>query len=93
MLNFNRIQLLVTRQPPLSMGFSRQEYWSELPCPPSGDLPNPGIEHLSLKSPALAGGLFTTSATWEAQIYIVVVQSLSHIQLFATPWTVARQAS
>ena len=80
MLNFNRIQLLVTRQPPLSMGFSRQEYWSELPCPPSGDLPNPGIEHLSLKSPALAGGLFTTSATWEAQKYSNI--SLMFIDLF-----------
>ncbi|CAN0491905.1 unnamed protein product [Rangifer tarandus platyrhynchus] len=53
-------------QPPLSMGFSRQEYWSGLPCPPPGDLPNPGIEPASLMSPALAGGFFTTSATWEA---------------------------
>ena len=51
---------------PLSMGFSRQEYWSGLPCPPSGALPDPGIEPTSLKSPALAGGFFTTSATWEA---------------------------
>ena len=52
-------------QPPLSMGFSRHEYWSGLPCPPSGDLPDPGIEPKSLKSPALAGGFFTTSATWK----------------------------
>ena len=44
----------------LSMGFSRQEYWSELPFPPPGDLPNPGIELASLRSPALAGGFFTT---------------------------------
>ena len=49
----------------LSMGFSRQEYWSGLPCLPPGDLPDPGIEPSSLKSPALAGGLFTTSTTWE----------------------------
>ena len=48
------------------MGFSRQEYWSGLPCPPPGDLPDPGIEFASLISPALAGGFFTTSATWEA---------------------------
>ena len=48
------------------MGFSRQEYWSGLPCPPSGNLPNPGIEPASLASPALAGRFFTTSATWEA---------------------------
>ena len=57
----------VVRQAPLSMGFSRQEYWSGLPCPPPGDLPNPGIKPRSLRSPALAGRLFTTSATGEAQ--------------------------
>ena len=51
---------------PLSMGFPRQEYWSGLPCPPLGDLPNPGTEPVSLTSPVLAGGLFTTSATWGA---------------------------
>ena len=55
----------VTLQAPLSMGFSRQEYWSELPCPPPGDLPDPGIEPTSLASPALAGRFFTTSTTWE----------------------------
>ena len=54
------------RQAPLSTGFSRQEYWSALPCPPLGDLPDPGIEPVSLTSPALAGGFFTISATWEA---------------------------
>ena len=52
----------------LSTGFSRQEYWSGLPCPPPGDLPDPGIEPESPMSPALAGGFFTTGATWEAQI-------------------------
>ena len=46
--------------PPGSMGFSRQEYWSGLPCPPPGDLPDPGIKPASLRSPALAGGFFTT---------------------------------
>ena len=51
----------------LPMGFSRQEHWSGMPCPPARDLPNPGIEPGSLTSPALAGGFFTTSATWEAQ--------------------------
>ena len=45
--------------------FSRQEYWSGLPFPSPGDFPNPGIEPSSLTSPALAGGFFTTSATWE----------------------------
>ena len=46
---------------PLSVGFSRHEYWSGLPFPPSGDLPDPGIEPASLTSPALAGRFFTTS--------------------------------
>ena len=50
----------VAQQSPLSMGFSSQEYWSRLPCPPSGDLPDPGMEPASLMTPALAGGLFTT---------------------------------
>ena len=56
----------VACQAPLSMGFSRQEYWSGLPYPPPGDLSDPGIEPASLMSPSLAGGFFTTSATWEA---------------------------
>ena len=60
----------VARQAPLSMGFSRQEYWSWLPCPPPGDLPNPGIEPVSLTSLALAGKFFTTSAAWEAPWYV-----------------------
>ena len=47
-------------QAPLSMGFPRQEYWSGLPFPPPGDLPNPGTEPKSLVPPALAGGFFTT---------------------------------
>ena len=51
-------------QAPLSMEFSRQEYWNGLPCPPPGDLPDPGIELTSLTSPA--GRFFTTSATQEA---------------------------
>ena len=58
----------------LSMGFSKQEYWSGLPCPSPGDLPNPGIEPASLTSPALAGGFFTTSATWEA--YLLYLEKL-----------------
>ena len=52
---------------PLFLGFSRQEYWSGLPCPPSGDLPNLETEPTCLMSPALAGVLFTASTTWEAQ--------------------------
>ena len=56
----------VAHQAPLSMGSSGQEYWSGLPCPLPGDLPDPGIEPATLLSPALAGKFFTTSATWEA---------------------------
>ena len=68
--SLHHVQLFVTPwtvacQAPLSMGFSRQEYWSGLPCPPPGDLPDPGIKPASFISPALAGGFFTTSATWE----------------------------
>ena len=59
---FNCVRLCVTpwtiaHQTPLSMVFSRQEYWSRLPFPPPGDLPDPGINPAS---PALAGGFFTT---------------------------------
>ena len=50
----------VAQQAPLSMGFLKQEYWSELPFPSSGDLPDPATEPMSLMSPELAGGFFTT---------------------------------
>ena len=69
--HFSRVQLFATlwtmaHQTPLSMGFFRQEYWSGVPWPPPGALP--GIECVSLTSPALAGRFFTTSATWEAHL-------------------------
>ena len=51
----------IARQAPLSMEFSRQEYWSMLPFPTPGNLPNPGIKPTSLASPALAGRLFITA--------------------------------
>ena len=65
---FSCVQLCTTLwtvacQAPLSMGFSRQEYWSRLPCLPPGDLPDPGIEPSSLRSPAPAGRFLSTSAT------------------------------
>ena len=50
-------------QAPLSMEFSKQEYWSGFPFPTPGDLPKPGIKPTSLASPALAGRFFITSAT------------------------------
>ena len=56
--HFSRVRLFATpwtvaHQAPLSMRFSRQEYWSGLPCPPPGDLPDPGIEPTSPVAPAL----------------------------------------
>ena len=57
---------------PLSMGFSRQEYWSGVPFHSPGDLSDPGIKSESLLSPTLAGGFFTTSATWEARVYLLI---------------------
>ena len=50
----------IARQAPLSMGFSRQEYWSRFPSPPPGDLPDPEIKFTSLVSPVLTGIFFTT---------------------------------
>ena len=67
---FSHVPLFVTpwtvaRQAPLSVVFSRQEYWSVLPRSLPGDLPDPGIEPASLVSPALAGGFFTTEPPGE----------------------------
>ena len=70
--HFSHVQLFATLwtiacQAPLFMEFFRQEYWDKLPFPPPRDLPDPGIELVSLVSPALADGFMTTSATWEDQ--------------------------
>ena len=73
----------VARQAPLSMGFSRHEYWSGLPWPPLGVLPDPGIKPKSPASPALAGGAFTTSTTTPG-VYVVclfVTESFSVVQI------------
>ena len=66
---FSRVRLFtapwtIDLQGPLSMGLSRQEYWSGLPCPPPEDLPDPGIEPAPLMSPLSLGAFFTTSAAW-----------------------------
>ena len=71
---FTYVQLFATPwtiacQVPLSMGFSRQEYWSGLPFPPPGNFLDPEIETVSLMFPALAGRFFTTSTTWEASLF------------------------
>ena len=65
---FSRVRLFVTlwttaHQAPLSMRLSRQEYWSGVLYPPAGDLPNPLVEPVILKSPAFADRFFTTGAT------------------------------
>ena len=72
-LLLSHVQLFVTPwtvacQAPLSTGFSWQEYWSRLPFPPPGDLPNPGIKPASPESPALPGRLFTTEPPWKSHI-------------------------
>ena len=77
--HFSHARLFVTpwpvaRQAPLPMGFSRQEYWSGVPCPPSGDLPDLRIEPMSLTSSALAGRFFTTGATWEVPFFMGYTQ-------------------
>ena len=61
------IPWIIARQAPLSMGFPRQEYWSGLPFPTPGGLPDSGIEHVFLASPALAGGFFTTAPPGKPQ--------------------------
>ena len=89
--SLSRVRLFATlrtvaHQAPLSMGFSRQEYWSGLPFPSPGDLPNPGIEP---RSPALQADALTSEPPGKPQ---VKVKSLSRVRLFETPWTVAYQA-
>ena len=69
----------VACQAPLFVEFSRQEYWSGLPFPPPGELPDPGIKPMSLASTTLAGKFFTTEPLGKL---------LSCVQLFATPWTI-----
>ena len=80
----------IARQTPLPTGFSRQEYWSGLPYPTPGDLPNPGIEPTSPLSLALAGRFFTTSAIWKAHILCQlssVVQSCNSLRPLALQHT------
>ena len=64
----------VALQAPLSMGSSEQEYWTGLPCPPAGDLPDPGIEPASHRSPALSAG------------YIYIVKTLCYTAEIKQPW-------
>jgi len=73
-------------------GFCRQEYQSGLPCPPPGDLPNPGIKSMPLMSPVLTGRFFTTSATWEAPFpglctHIAHILCVIHVLSHLIPYT------
>ena len=89
---FSPVQLFATLwsvacQAPLSTGFSRQEYWSELPSPSPGHLPYRGIESVSLVSPALAGRFFITSATREAHVCVCFLLEASlNLRKSTTPW-------
>ena len=65
----------VAHQAPLSMEFPMQEYWSGLPGPPPGNIPNPGMEPMSPVTSALAEGFFTTSSTCEAPLLGHVMQN------------------
>ena len=69
------------------MAIPQARYWSGLPCPSPGDLPNPGVEPTSIESPALAGGFFTTSTTWESESRgcSIVSNSLQPNGLYS-PW-------
>ena len=84
----------------MSMELLRQEYWSGLPFPNLGDLPNPGTRPSTLVSPALARGFFNTPQPGKPEyqsklvsIIAVVVLLLCYVQLFVTPWTAACQHS
>ena len=91
---FSRVQLCVilwtvAQQAPRPWDSPGKNNWSGLPCPPPGNLRDPGIELVSLMSSALAGKFFTTSTTWEAQMeesdQIRSDQPLSCVRLSGTP--------
>ena len=79
--HLSRIQPFA-HEAPLSMGFSRQEYWSGLQCPHPGESSQPRIKATSLKSPALARGFFTTSAAREANsLYIYLLDTNGYLTI------------
>ena len=102
--HFSRVQLFGTPwtiacQAPMSRRFPRQEYWSGLPFLPPGDLLDPGIKPRSLTSPALVGGFFTTSTTWNSltqhpatriiisELCLKEMATHSSILAWKIPWT------
>jgi len=85
---FNSVTLwTVARQAPLSMGILQARIPEWVACPPSGDLPDPGIESVSLTSPALAGEFFTINATWEAHLTHIRCKKVVHS--FSTYWVLS----
>ena len=76
-LHLCQILWTVAHEAPLSMGFSRQEYWSGLPCPPPGDHPDPEIKPVSLIFSALVWRVFTTSTAWETPNFHVMLINLA----------------
>ena len=100
LIHFSRIWLFaisgtLAHQALLSMEFSWPEYQSGLPCPPLGDLPDPGIEPMSPASPELQVDSLPLSHQASLCTYVQFssVQPLSRVRLFATPWIAAHQAS
>ena len=82
--SLSRLQLFATPwttacQAPLSMGFSRQEYWSVLPFPPPGDISDPGTKPTSLGSPALAGGFFITLPPGNLYMHYQILPSQNYV--------------
>ena len=77
----------LAHQAPLSMEFSRQEYWSGLPCPSLGDLPNPGVKPVSFSSPVLAGTFFISSTT---AVLNLICDNWKYLYIFKCLLTYAR---
>ena len=87
---FSCVRLFVTPwtvacQVLLSVGFSRQEYWSGLPCPPPGDLPNSGIEPMSVLSPAMTGGSLSLAPRGSCAMLTCKNHWKNYIILFICP--------
>ena len=76
----------LARQAPLSMGFSRQEQWRGLPCPPPGDLPDQGIKPMYFMSPPLADGFFTNSAPGKPHIGVLILWFPLFQDFFVIPY-------
>ena len=86
---FEILWTVAHQAPPLSMGFSRQEYWSGLPLSSPGDLPNPGIK---LRSPTLRADSLPSEPPGESLVVLLLLSRFSRVRLCATPWTAAHQA-